>query len=201
MTASRITLLSLFFAGASTLSLQFLTGCGDSPRPAPPTATATTAAPPSKLRNPVDVQRIIDGDTLEVIHQGSVVRIRLKGIDTPELRPSEGDAAPEPYAEAAKTFTLQHVGPQVDLEFDSDCAGDTPEQSWEQCRDVYGRLLAYVRTADGRDLAPRLLTRGLARVYRRPRGDSPEFDRRATYLALENEAQSLAVGIWESSPP
>jgi len=157
--------------------------------------------PPSKLRNPVDVRRVIDGDTLEVSHQGNVVRVRIKGINTPELRPKPEGAPPEPFAEAAKTFTLHHIGPQVDLEFDSDCAGDTPEQSFEQCRDVYDRLLAYVRTADGRDLSPKLLTRGLARVYRRPRGDIPEFDRRATYLGLENEAQSSAAGMWESSSP
>jgi micrococcal nuclease len=91
------------------------------------------------------VSRIIDGDTIEV-----TVKVRLRGIDTPELRgkcPSEierAEAAKQAIAElAAGRVTLRKIGV-----------------------DRYGRLLATVRTREGKDIGSTLVNDGHARVWR-----------------------------------
>jgi len=180
---------------SSTLLPNFLTGCGESPPPAPPIASAPIVSnvPPSYLQDPVDVLRVIDGDTIEIRKGELVTKVRIKGINTPELHPDPEGSPPEAYAQAAQTFTFRHIGPQVDLEFNSDCDGET---AWDTCRDSYNRLLAYIRSADGKDFGTKLLARGLARVYRWPQDNIPNFDRKDTYLALEEEAQSNELGIW-----
>ena len=66
-------------------------------------------------------------------------------------------------------------------------------------RGSYGRLLAYVHV-DRTDFNASLVDGGLARVY--TEGDS---SREKEYLALEERAQLLGVGLWEcetaTSPP
>ena len=144
----------------------------------------------------MDVLRVIDGDTVEIRKETEILRVRFKGIDTPELHPQPDGSPPEPFAESARSFTLMHIGSQVDLEFDSDC--DSTVDPFLNCLDTFGRLLAYIRTADGRDLGVKLLTQGLARVYRFPGGRLPDFDRQTTYLLMEEEAKSQALRIWSS---
>jgi micrococcal nuclease len=75
---------------------------------------------------PATVTRVIDGDTLDVTVKRTAMRIRLIGVDTPELN-QKG------YAEA-KVFLTQitPVGSLVYLESD---VNDT---------DPYGRYLRYV---------------------------------------------------------
>ena len=68
MTASRMTLLALLWVSTSTLLFNFLSGCGESPPAGPPIASAPPppSVPPSYLQDPVDVLRVIDGDTIEI---------------------------------------------------------------------------------------------------------------------------------------
>ncbi len=179
----------------STLLLNFLWGCGENTAPAPPTASTTppSLVPPSQLTDPVEVLRVVDGDTIEIQKENQISRVRIKGINAPELQPEPEGSPAEAYANEARTFILRNIGPQVDLEFNSDCPQDT---AWETCRDSYDRLLAYIKTADGGDIGAKLLSRGLAKVYRRAGGSVPPFDRENNYLALESEAQSQELGIW-----
>jgi micrococcal nuclease len=85
----------------------------------------------------ITVVRVIDGDTIDVRVGGRTERVRLTGIDTPELAHRPGDVA-ECLAVEATAFTsgLLPVGTAVRLE--RDVVG----------RDDYGRLLAYVYRAD-----------------------------------------------------
>jgi micrococcal nuclease len=95
------------------------------------------------------VNRVADGDTLEVRVAGDrEERVRVLGIDTPEL----GDCGADEAAAAARSLAL---GRRVSLTGDATQAG----------RDRFGRLLAYVELPGGRDLGLELLRRGLARVY------------------------------------
>jgi micrococcal nuclease len=83
------------------------------------------------------VARAVDGDTLELSEEvGGADRVRLIGVDSPEL---EGEGAdPEPYAEEAAAFTAEALeGEDVLLEIG------------EEATDDYGRLLAHVWTAQG----------------------------------------------------
>lgn len=140
------------------------------------------------LEDPVRVLRVIDGDTLEIDldsnDDGEPDHVRMKGIDTPELF---SDPGPQPFAEAARDYTLSHVGTDVELVFDSGC------QTITACRDAYDRILAYVKLSNGGDLAAQLLSQGLARVYV---FHSEQFDRRAQYEALSAEAQDAELGLW-----
>ena len=75
---------------------------------------------------PADVIRGIDGDTLIVSVNGSEERVRLIGVNTPELRPAQ------PGAVEAAEYARGFAGARVWLEFDV------------EARDKYGRALAYV---------------------------------------------------------
>ena len=194
--------LFVFFA----LSSFALTACGtatetDTPEPTEPTTEsdpAQTTEPDepepidySQLVDPLLVRGVMDGDTFEVLKDGEVFRVRMKGIDTPEL--SGNNDRPEPCAEIAKQFLWDTIGnSQVDLEFDSSC-GDDP---YNTCVDTYDRLLAYVRIYTGEDLATLILKQGLGQVYR---FNNESFDRLSAYNSAEESARNNDLGIWDSS--
>ncbi len=186
-----------------------ISGCGqDNTAPgsgvgfAPPPGAGQQGpdVPQIHLEDPVDVLRIVDGDTFEVSlgigEDGRPIRgrVRLKGINTPELANRTHSTVAEPFSAEAEQFTRQHIGLQVDLLFDSDCRGDG--DPFDSCRDDFDRLLAYVRDASGEDFGAKLLRRGLARIWRLGGVRVPNFDRRDDYVAIENDARQRGVGIW-----
>ncbi len=122
------------------------------------------------------VRRVIDGDTL-VLSNGS--RIRLIGVDTPELNANSQDEVR--LARAATEFTRQFVRDgEVRLEFD------------RERLDRYGRFLAFVYVGD-RMLNEELIRQGYGRAllyfnY------SERFKRR--FRAAEDEAKQSMAGIW-----
>ena len=92
-------------------------------------------------------------------------RVRLLGIDTPELprQDRRGEFLAVEAAEVARDLAL---GQRVLL------SGDPQRND----RDDYGRLLRYVRLSDGRLLNAELLRRGYAHVFARyPFGRQDEF--------------------------
>ncbi len=108
---------------------------------------------------PAEVLSVIDGDTLEVravIWLGQVVstRVRLAGIDAPELR---GKCAREQaLAERARAYLLARL--------------EGGDRARVRLRDIRygkyaGRVLARVETAGGEDLGRGLMAAGLARPY------------------------------------
>ena len=108
--------------------------CGPLPRdttasrsPTPPPDTATLESGPShpvRATLPCKSARIVDGDTIECVGAG---RVRLIGIDAPELSQA-------PFgAEAAATLAT-FIPPGADVLLEQDV----------EARDKYGRLLAYV---------------------------------------------------------
>lgn len=95
------------------------------------------------------VERVVDGDTLVVRIGGREETVRLIGIDTPEVSPSEcGNRA------ATQALTDLADGRRVELVTDSS----------QDKRDRYGRLLRYVEVG-GKDAGEEVLRRGWARVY------------------------------------
>lgn len=106
-----------------------------------------------------EVNKVYDGDTFDVRIWSfpkivQTERVRLLGVDTPELR---GKCASEKaLAKRAKAFVVawlaQHQG-QLRL------------HNVKGKPDSFGRLLADVRADDGGSLGDDLLAQGLARVY------------------------------------
>ena len=105
---------------------------------------------------PAEVLKVVDGDTLEVeariwLGQGVQVSVRLRGVDTPELK---GKCEAEREAAAkAKARLMQLVG---------DGAVKLADVGYDK---FGGRVLARVSDSKGRDLAQALIADGLARAY------------------------------------
>jgi micrococcal nuclease len=132
------------------------------------------------------VTSVIDGDTINVrLRSGKRERVRLIGIDSPELRPLEC------FARQARTRARQLAqGKNVRL------IGDPTQDT----RDRYRRLLAYVILPGNRDLGRQLIVGGFAKVYVYDR----RFQRLGAYRTSERAAQAATRGLWGGcgvSPP
>ena len=171
-----------------SLMLIFLVACQAGPTTFPSDGGPDDAGE-EPFVDPVMVLRVIDGDTLEVRTEVGEDRLRLKGVDTPEMG-RRGEPA-EPFAEEAKAHIQGRVGIKVGVEFDRAC-GSNPLTS-EACRDGYDRLLCYVRLADGADLNEELVRLGYAQVFRMP---NERFDRQFVYEEAEAAARLERLGIW-----
>jgi micrococcal nuclease len=130
------------------------------------------------------VIRAVDGDTLEVaMPDGGREDVRLIGVDTPEtVKP---DTPVQCFGPRASDFTHRVAdGRSARLELGV------------ERRDVYGRLLAYVRIG-GRFLNAMLVGRGLARTLTIAPNDrlAPLFAR------LQIEAARAGRGLWGACPP
>ena len=162
-------------------------------------ASPEPGAAPGGTTHEVTVVTVVDGDTLDVRYaDGSTDRVRLLGVDTPEVHaendPAEFEGVPDTEAgraclrsagEDATAAVRERVADRevtVVLDPASDSRGD------------HGRLLAYVRV-DGTDLNRWLLAEGHARVY-----DST-FARSEDYYAVESDARDSGTGVWACRSP
>ncbi|CAA0127300.1 Thermonuclease [Mycolicibacterium vanbaalenii] len=132
------------------------------------------------------VLRVIDGDTLDVRDDDrGRLRVRVLGIDTPEVhRPGWTVGCWGPEAERFATETL--TGQRITLTAD-------PTQD---ANDRYGRTLAYVNLADGRDFSVESVRSGMARSYVY---DDKPVSRYPDIRAAEDEARAALRGLW--GPP
>lgn len=136
------------------------------------------------------VERAVDGDTIIVIDQGERRRVRLIGIDTPEVFDKSGSgerlATPVPFGPEASNFTKDFIsGGQVQLRFG------------RRRVDQYDRWLAYVFVND-RMLNEELARAGLAKAKTYAGDESPLSRRIET---AEAEAQQARRGIWSLNAP
>jgi micrococcal nuclease len=130
------------------------------------------------------VTQIIDGDTFDiefpdVLHDRSVTRVRLIGIDCPE--PAHAGNPAEPLANAATALTR------------SQCENKTVRLWLEpaQPRDVFGRVLAHVELPDRTRLNETLLANGLAKA-----DDRWPHTLLVRYAQVEITARRGKVGLW-----
>lgn len=122
---------------------------------------------------------VIDGDTIDVLTaRFETLRIRLSGIDAPELGQAFGRNAKAALSSLA--FTRQ-----VTIE-------------WHK-RDRYGRLVGKV-TLEGRDIALEMLTLGMAWHYRQFESEQRAADR-GRYQEAENRARAARRGLWADAAP
>jgi micrococcal nuclease len=136
------------------------------------------------------VTRAVDGDTL-VLENGQ--RVRLIGIDTPELHDSD-----KLYRDSSRTgqdietikalgrraweFTKNLVeGKRVRLEFDV------------EKYDRYGRLLAYVYLKDGTFLNAKIAEEGYASLMT----IAPNVKYADLFLKLSQDARNNRSGLWK----
>ena len=118
-----------------------------------------------------------DGDTLRLSDDR---RVRLLGIDTPEMNYHKG--TPQPLAQRAlqRTRTLLPKGGPVRLARD------------RQAQDRYGRLLAHAYRPDGVSVGETLLREGLAVSFIM----RPNVALADCLLAAERQARLARRGLW-----
>jgi micrococcal nuclease len=130
----------------------------------------------------VPVTKVSDGDTIHVTYQGRDERVRLIGVDTPEVSWYGGKA--ECFGEQAGLFTRSRLdGQTVRLEFDV------------HLRDRFDRLLAYVFVGD------ELFNLTLVRLgYAKADPVPPDIARAGVFAGAEADARAAGRGRWSACP-
>ena len=117
---------------------------------------------------------ILDGDTIEVLHNNRPERIRLSGIDCPE----KGQA----YGTKAKQATS-------DLVFGKEVTVET------HGTDKYGRTIADVSLPDGMNVNVELVRNGSCWWYQKYAPDNVIF------AELQRRARRSGLGLWADPHP
>lgn len=156
-------------------------GADATARPAAEATTGSAASPPEgagpQVGIIVPVVGVVDGDTLRVRVDGVTERVRVIGLDAPEL--SDGECLAQEAASRMQSLVQSR---------DVRIVGDPTQDD----RDVYDRLLRHVWTLDGRSVARELIAAGLAREYTY----AAPYDGVADHRAAEAEAIDAGRGIW-----
>lgn len=134
-----------------------------------------------------NVTRVIDGDTLEIdcadaLNRRAVTRVRLWGVNCPEL--AFNDRSDQPGAVAAADFTRTKMNGQRVL-------------MWleiHQTRDEFGAILAHLELEDGQKLNELLIQSGLARA-----DDRWPHRSLVRFAQLEASAKRAKVGLWQAA--
>jgi len=141
---------------------------------------------PEKLR--ARIVSVIDGDTVKVRTSGGKrLTVRLIGIDTPETRKpgTRIECGGRDATTNMKRYAFRRDGRGHAVRLTTDPSQDRTDR--------YGRLLAYVDVAGGRDLALQQIRSGYsdAYVYEAP------FARLDRYRSAATRAQSTRTGVWD----
>lgn len=122
----------------------------------------------------VAVIAVLDGDTIEILHNQRPERVRLHGIDCPEKGQAYGNKAKQAASALVfgKEVVLQAYG-----------------------KDRYGRTIADVLLLDGTNVNHELVKDGWGWWYRKYAPDDRELER------LEQDAREAKKGLWADSEP
>lgn len=137
----------------------------------------------------------IDGDTVVLYDDTGMTdgsgmpldgrHVRMLGIDTPEI--GHNGAADEPFAQMSKQFVHGFAGRRVRLEYNT--LPGMPQQ------DDFGRLLAFVITDGGLNIAEEVLRAGLGCEFE-PRSSRYAHQYRPAFATVEADAKTARLGIW-----
>ncbi len=146
-----------------------------------PTVVDQSSGAPPVLADGV-VERVVDGDTLVATIDGTRVRVRLIGVDTPEtVKPG---APVQCYGREASAFAKGRLqGRTVGFEYDVDRL------------DRYGRTLAYVHD-DAGIFNIVLVEQGYATVLTIP----PNVAHVDELIAAQRRAREAERGLWGACP-
>lgn len=117
-----------------------------------------------------------DGDTITVLWGGRREKVRLIGIDAPEVEQ-------RPWGQRAKKYLKDLLDASrwaVSIELDV------------EKKDQYGRLLSYVWTSDRRMINVQMLKEGYAMLYTFP----PNIRYVDEFKKAQDEARRKGLGIW-----
>jgi len=135
----------------------------------------------SQTGNDHKVQYVIDGDTLEL---SSGIRVRIIGINAPELERKTSGA--QPFAYSSRNLVLDLL---------SSTSNTVRLIPGTQTLDEYGRSLYHVQLADNRNLAIEMLRNGMAVQS----AVAPNTLCASTYANAEISARNGEKGIWQNA--
>ncbi|MBT8118798.1 MAG: thermonuclease family protein [Gammaproteobacteria bacterium] len=142
---------------------------------------ADTACSSQRYDETTSIRYIHDGDTL---HLKDGRKVRLIGINTPEV--AHGEKTAEPFSYQARDALRALFGDDNTISL---IYGD-------ERYDRYKRLLAHAFTADGENIQAKLLKQGLARAVTFP----PNTRFSACYKQQERNARCARAGLWKNMP-
>lgn len=125
------------------------------------------------------VEKVADGDTIEVSYKHDIYKVRLLDLDTPES--VKNNVKVQEYGKEASQFTKKQVLHRpVKLVFE------------KGLRDKYGRLLAHIFLKDGTYYNALLVRNGFARVEI----VKPNLTYANYFYKLQEQAISDKLGVW-----
>ncbi len=138
------------------------------------------------------VKRVVDGDTL-ILSNGE--RVRLIGIDTPELHFS-GKLLRDASRSHRDIKTIRELGRKASRFTREACLRRKVRLEFDaQKRDRYGRTLAYVYLDDGTFLNAEILRQGYGQIMTIP----PNVKHADLFLKMERDARHNKRGLWKAA--
>lgn len=131
------------------------------------------------------VIHLIDADTLMVKQDNVVKKIQLIGVDAPDVAQGGNYKQCLSIEARKKVAELFRENREVILDKDGEL-GDT---------DVHGRLLRYVRLADGRLVNEVLLAEGLAHEFH---PSDKSYGKQEQFESLQKTARAENLGLWQA---
>jgi micrococcal nuclease len=158
----------------------------DSPTPKPTEQSTKPVSSESVPKNDATSVRVIsvhDGDTITVLKDGVQTKVRLIGINAPEIYN---------YQKAAQCFGTESTTHAKELLLNQSVRIETDPS--QDTYDKYGRLLAYVFLPNGTNFAEQMIREGYAYeyTYRLPYQYQKEFK------LAQQSAQKEETGLWKS---
>lgn len=128
------------------------------------------------------VEYVVDGDTVDIVINGTEERVRLIGIDTPEIAHDDGSPA-ECFGPEAAAFTAEQLPVGTEVRLERDIVG----------RDDYGRLLAYVYRRSDDLLVNEAIAAG---GYAQPLTIAPNDAYTQRFVDASIAAEAAGLGLW-----
>jgi endonuclease YncB( thermonuclease family) len=143
----------------------------------------------------VELERVVDADTLWVRRDGQREKLRLACVDAEEKISANGFESGKPqtvYGHESAAWLRELLAPQESARARTRLRLVFPGA--REQRDLYGRLLCHVELADGRDLNL-LLVRAGRSPYFNKYGNSELAH--ADFVRAQEQARSERIGIWD----
>jgi micrococcal nuclease len=149
----------------------------------------------------VEIEKVVDGDTIHVRRGGRVEKLRLLSVDTEErFGPGHTGTATKPLTVFGEETALWAEKLFADLS--KGAAPGKPVNigllfpGGAEKRDVYGRLLCHVLLPDGTDFNLMLVQLGKSPYFNKYGDDAIDHE---AFVAAQRSAREAKLGIWNPS--
>ena len=139
-------------------------------------------------RSRYEFVKVVDGDTLIIVHEGTDVKVRLIGVDAPEsVHPDESQNTDAGVRASEQLARMLDGSDGVYLEFD------------EEQYDAYDRLLAYVYLAEDVSFEESLNYRMVSEGYAVNKEYKPNVRYARELETACKEAKESGRGLWKEN--